>query len=322
MEQTFKVKAGKEEGLDVFGKDFDRFAFPGNIYRVTAGSGGEAILILGSEKTAIIDCGMAYCGREMIENLRGTLEKNKRETLDFAFLTHSHYDHIGALPYIRKEFPDAVVYGSQHCHDILIRPGAKSLMKELGEAAQKLYMPESREEIPVENLNVDTVLKDGDKISLGKESIRAIETRGHTDCSMSYALEPAKLLFSSESTGLIEAGLQICTPILKSFDDAFVSLKKCRDYRAKYICLPHFGMIPEDFNEKYWDMFEAECMKNIEMVREMKEKNFTEEQMLEKFKEKLWSEELEKEQPIEAFLINTRYLIRAALKKCTDNIAG
>ncbi|MFQ7011042.1 MAG: hypothetical protein ACLRTA_00385 [Clostridia bacterium] len=44
--------------------------------------------------------------------------------------------------------------------------------------------------------------------------IRAMETKGHTDYSMSYALELLKLL-SSESTGLIETGFQICTPILK-----------------------------------------------------------------------------------------------------------
>ena len=319
MSQRFETNAKAEDGLDVFGKEFDRFAFPGCIHRVTAGNGGEALLIVGSEKTAIIDCGMAYCGSEMIKKLKKTLEDEGRETLDFAFLTHSHYDHIGALPYIRKEFPDVVVYGSQHCHDILVRPGAKSLMKELGEAAQKLYMPESTEEIPVENLIVDVVLKDGDEVSLGEEKIRAMETKGHTDCSMSYALEPLKLLFSSESTGLIETGFQICTPILKSFDDAFYSLKKCRKYGAEYICLPHFGMIPKYFNEKYWDIFEAECMENIKMVREMKDKGFSEDQMLDKFKEKLWSDKLEEEKPIEAFLINTRYMIRSALNKCSND---
>ena len=40
------------EIFNVFGDGFDRFAFPGKQYRVTAGRGGEAILIIGSEKTA------------------------------------------------------------------------------------------------------------------------------------------------------------------------------------------------------------------------------------------------------------------------------
>ncbi|MEG0157720.1 MAG: hypothetical protein RR661_08725, partial [Anaerovoracaceae bacterium] len=46
-------------------KDFEgynRLDFPEGIVRVTAGFGGESLLILGEEKTALYDCGMAYCG--------------------------------------------------------------------------------------------------------------------------------------------------------------------------------------------------------------------------------------------------------------------
>ena len=90
------------EIFNVFGDGFDRFAFPGKQYRVTAGRGGEAILIIGSEKTAIIDCGMAYCGGDVVKNIKNKLAEEGRNTLDFAFLTHSHYDHMGALPYIGR----------------------------------------------------------------------------------------------------------------------------------------------------------------------------------------------------------------------------
>ncbi|MFQ8602164.1 MAG: MBL fold metallo-hydrolase [Anaerovoracaceae bacterium] len=303
------------EELEVFGPDFDRFGFAGSVYRVTAGHGGEAILIIGSEKTALIDCGMAYCGGDMVLNIKKRLKDEGRESLNCVFLTHSHYDHMGALPYVISAFPDAVIYGSEHCREILKRPNAKALMKTLGTAARKLYIPESDMEISVENLKVDIALKDGDTVSLGEETITALETKGHTDCSMSYVLEPLSILFASESTGLIEAEFQICTPILKSFKDAFESLEKCRNYGAKRICLPHFGLIPEDFNNEYWQMFEDECMEKIRLVKDMKEKGFTQEEMLEKFKERMWKPVMEKEQPIEAFLINTKNTIKAALKE-------
>ena len=134
------------EIFNVFGDGFDRFAFPGKQYRVTAGRGGEAILIIGSEKTAIIDCGMAYCGGDVVKNIKDKLAEEGRNTLDFAFLTHSHYDHMGALPYIRRAFPEVIVYGSTHCQEILQRPNAKVLMKKLGTAARDLYRPDSKEE--------------------------------------------------------------------------------------------------------------------------------------------------------------------------------
>lgn len=87
---------------DAFFRDFkgyDRFDFPEGIHRVTAGYGGEAILITCCEKTAMIDCGMAYCGEQMIENTKKYLGGRK---LDYVFITHTHYDHMGALPYIRR----------------------------------------------------------------------------------------------------------------------------------------------------------------------------------------------------------------------------
>lgn len=300
--------------FNVFGDDFDRFDFPGNIHRVTAGNGGEVLLIIGSEKTAVIDCGMAYCGKGMIRNLREKLAEEGRETLDYALLTHSHYDHMGALPYIREAFPDVVIYASKHCRDILVRPNAKALMKELGTAARELYMPESDEEIPVNDLEVDIALQDGDEISLGDEKVIALETKGHTDCSMSFVLEPVGIIFTSESTGIVEVGFQINTPILKSFDDAFKSLEKCRNYGAEYVCLPHFGLIPKDFNEKYWQLFYDECKEKIRMVRAMKSQGLTNDEMLQKFKDKIWNPVMEQEQPVEAFLINMKNVIKAALK--------
>ena len=133
---------------------------------------------------------------------------------------------------------------------------------------------------------MDTALKDGDMVSLGNETIQAIEAKGHTDCSMAYALEPDGILFTSESTGIVEAGLAINTPILKSFADAMTSLEKCRGYGAKYICLPHFGLIPQDFNEEYWMQFQQGCEDRIQMVREMKKEGLDADQMLERYRDR------------------------------------
>lgn len=39
---------------------YDRFDFPEGIYRVTAGMGGESLLISGEKYVALYDTGMAY----------------------------------------------------------------------------------------------------------------------------------------------------------------------------------------------------------------------------------------------------------------------
>ena len=300
--------------FDVFDKNFNRFDFPADVYRVTGGRGGEALLIMGSEKTALLDCGMAFCGSRMVKNLKDRLEENGRATLNYVLLSHSHYDHMGALPYVKKAFPDAEVYASRRCKEILQRPNARKLIKKLGTAARELYEPENTSDILVDDLEVDRILEDGDVILLGKERIVALETRGHTDCSMSYALEPIRLLFTSESTGIIETSEYVDTPILKDFDDAMKSLKKCMDYGAEYICLPHCGMIPASFNETYWKMFKEACDDRLDFVRKQKAMGFDSEEMSDNYIKKYWDPALKQIQPMEAYAINSRAVIKAILK--------
>ena len=158
----------EDDIFEFFGGGHDRFGFPDGIYRVTSMRGGEVYLIAGSQKTALYDCGMAYCGPQTVENIKEKLQQLGREHIDLIFLSHSHYDHMGALPFILKAFPDAQVLASAKCASVLSKPGATRLIKHLGETARDLYTPGSRLEIPIDGLRVDTVIGDGDVISLGE----------------------------------------------------------------------------------------------------------------------------------------------------------
>ncbi|MGN0702271.1 MAG: MBL fold metallo-hydrolase [Lentihominibacter sp.] len=292
-----------------FGSDFDRFGFPWKIERVTAGHGGEALLVFGSEKNALIDCGMAYCGQKTVNNIHKVCSR-----LDFILLSHSHYDHIGALPYIRDAFPGAAVCGSEKCSRILPRDNARRLMKELGTTARNLYDPDNTEEIRTDGLMVDQILRDGDVISLGKETIIAYETKGHTDCSMSFMLEPVKLLFTSESTGILEGDNYIHTPLLKSFSQGLESLERCMSLSPEYICLPHFGMLPKEFNSRYYEMFRQECESKVGFVRRMMADGLNRDEMFTRYIEKYWMPEKLEEQPFEAFEINSGHILDALIR--------
>lgn len=304
-----------KEYFDVFGNGFDRFAFPGGIRRVTAGRGGEAILILGTKKTALLDCGMAYCGSKLTKNLKRELAGRK---LDYVLLSHSHYDHIGALPYVKKAFPEALTLGSEHAKDVLTRPGARKLMKELGENARDEYEPGSRAQIPTQGLSVDQTVGDGDRISLGDREFVVLETKGHTDCSLSYFLKPDRLLFASESTGILERLDYIHTPILKSYEDAMRAFEKCRGCGARQIVLPHFGLLPMEFNETYWQLFEKEVRKKRGLLAEYVKEGLNEDEIFENYLQRYWTPMKAQEQPYLAFRINSRHIVRALLKSLKE----
>ncbi|MDO4870233.1 MAG: MBL fold metallo-hydrolase [Bacillota bacterium] len=300
------------ELFNTFGDDFDRFDFPISMRRVTSGHGGESYLITGSEKTAIYDCGMAYCGELTVENIAEAL---RERSLDYILLSHSHYDHIGALPYIRDRFPDAIVCGSRKCQSVLQRENARKLIEELGTEARDLYTPQSAKPVRTDGLKVDRVLEDGDSISLGDMTITAYETKGHTDCSLTYYIEPAGLLLTSESTGILEGKDYVHTPSLKSFSDSLKSCDKCEALHPAYLCLPHFGMLPKDFNETYFRMFRQECASKTAFVRSMKDEGLDFAQMLARYVDRYWTPAKEMEQPKEAFELNSKHILNALLKE-------
>lgn len=292
----------------------DRFKFPDGLLRVTAGKGGEAILVFGSEKTFLVDCGMAYCGDRVVRNIEFALAMNDRTTLDGILLSHTHYDHIGALPYVKKRWPQVVVYGAAKAKKVFSSSGALALMKELGTAARDLYS-ENKNEILTDGLDVDVVVGEGDKISIGDEYFKVIETKGHTDCSLTYVLEPRKIMFASESTGVLENPQFVHTAILKSYRDSIESALKCKSYEPKYVICPHFGILPSYFTDEYFDLYIKSAEYKKDFLQDLYKRGFTNEQILDEYTKHHWSQGRANEQPKEAFTINAKHMIDVILKE-------
>jgi glyoxylase-like metal-dependent hydrolase (beta-lactamase superfamily II)/uncharacterized membrane protein len=214
--EEMKQIKGKEfiraehENMAPMGAREKRFDMAGDIKRVTGGPGGEVFLISGSEKTAVIDSGMAFGAEKLIENLKKELGDRK---LDYVILTHTHYDHVGGLPYLRKEWPELVSLGAAYGKYVFERPNALKVIKNLSKTAWKTYRPDNkRPKVLMEGLSIDQVIKEDDVISLGDRSLRVIETPGHTNCSLSFVLEPDSVIFPARYMFLVLLSFILHTP--------------------------------------------------------------------------------------------------------------
>ena len=280
----------------------DRFQLPDPLVRVTAGLGGEAILILGSEKTGIYDCGMACFHEKLIENIQAFLEPAGR-TLDYVFMSHTHYDHIGALPYLIRQWPEVKVCGSQKAEKVFLSEGAKKTMVRLGENARNLYGC-GDVEITAEGLRLDIAMAEGDAVSLGDISMVAYETKGHTDCCVSYMIEPLKILFTSESTGVHVGPDFLYTAILKSYKESIESAEKLAKLDVNYIVSPHYGVIPQHQN----DVFFKRCIQAADeekaLVDDGVARGLSLEEILDNHKARYWTEERDANQPYAAYRLN------------------
>lgn len=294
----------------------DRFDFPENIRRVTGGAGScECLLVFMKEKTILMETGMAFDQKNLIANIKKELAREGRSTIDYITISHSHYDHIGGLPFVLDVWPDAKVVAAAKTKKVFASEGARKTMKMLAQAAAVNFGAEP-EEFRAEDLRVDVVVGDNDTVDLGAgERLRVLETKGHTTCSLTFILEPEKIMYSSESTGVMRKEGLLSSEIITSYNDAVESAQKCMAYRPKILITPHYGVMPEDENLSFFIWFLIAAAKERDFILAAYDSTGSYEKTLDCFVEKYWSEEWTGGQPKEAFMENARYTVRNMLKE-------
>lgn len=286
------------------------------ILEVTGGKGGNAYLVAGKTHAALIDCGMAYCAAKMIGNIRDSLGARP---IDYIMLSHSHYDHVGAVPYLKAAWPDSQVLAAEQARHVLSSPRALKTIRDLGMQAARVYRSEPIGAYEDRSMQVDRVIGDGDQMDLGGTTVSVLATPGHTRCSLTFTVN-ATTLFASESTGYMSKSGKIYPSFITSYADAVDSIRRCRDFRPKHIFSPHYGQIAAQDVPDYWDRCLRAAQDTADFVRRLSEQGYDEEQILAEYEKKFRDAESRLEQPLYAFRMNTQFMIRNLLQAAVDGV--
>ncbi len=279
------------------------------IVNVTGGKGGNSFLLLGDQKTALVDCGMAYCAANLINNVKQVL--NTR-ALDYVFVSHSHYDHIGALPYLREEWPHIKICGTEYDQNILNRDNALKTIKKLNMQAAGFYGQGIFNEYNNDLMKIDTVISDGDIIDLGSVNIKVIETPGHTKYTLSFLVNN-EVLFASESTGCMGKSGKIYHNFLVSYFKTIDSINRCKKINPQFIISPHYGLVKKSDTLNYWQNSLLAAKKSRDFILHLFNLGYGKEKILSEYENKFRDEESRSMQPITAFRLNTQSMIEAVL---------
>jgi glyoxylase-like metal-dependent hydrolase (beta-lactamase superfamily II) len=162
---------------------------------------------------------------------------------------------------------------------------------------------------------VNQVVGENDEIDLGDTIIQVLETPGHTTCSLSYYILPEKILLASESTGILIEPELVHTAILKSYRDSLASGEKMKNLQANTIILPHYGVLPSHYNERYWELFFQTTYEKRDYIQKLYVDGLSKDEIIGKYIEKYWDDVREQEQPKAAFVLNAKSIIDVILKE-------
>jgi hypothetical protein len=282
-----------------------------NYINCIAHTTSEGNLLIGETHTALFDCGMAFCAKGTIQNIKKAL---KGRNLDYFFITHTHYDHIGSLPFLRKEWPLLQLVTSEVGAAVLLKDTPRRVIRELSTVVAEQNNVKLDDAYNDDAFHADITVKDGDVIQLGGFSVQILDTPGHTRDSLSYFIRELEILVINETPGFYLDG-RIYPCYLTSYKDAISAIEKCRYLPYKFLSMPHRGIAEEKDANGY---FEKALESNIacrDFILDAAVKNRDEEQLLNLYTQRYGNDRLFSYQPVEAFIVNARATIACTLRE-------
>ena len=192
------------------------------------------LYVIRGERNILIDCSILAKAGEIEENLSALLRKEK---IDLVLLTHSHYDHTGALTYLQEKHYFNIL-ASQRTKEILQNPNAIEFIDKLNQEFKRLLKQDNSMRVTMpENISA---VHEGEKILVSQNQwLQVYETPGHTRCSLSFLLQPENILFPGDAAGVMEKNGKIKPLFLSSYSQYEQSLKKLMTLNAEVLALPH-----------------------------------------------------------------------------------
>ena len=184
-------------------------------------------VVIGTDKTALIDTGTGFEIKPYLVNLEKVLDGRH---LDYVFITHRHYDHVGGLSVIIAKFaPTAVYAGRLDAQPLREGDSESTLGTKFGGHIPPMDVKDASE---------------GDVFDLGGSRLRVIETPGHTVGSICLLDEVSGDLFSGDC--FFVDGVGRCDHPTASPDDMRKSLRKLRDIDFNGLYSGHGPVVKSD----------------------------------------------------------------------------
>ena len=198
-------------------------------------------LVEGGEEAMIISGGMSYIVPDLLQQMTDfNIDEGRITKL---LILHSHFDHIGIVPFMKRRLSQTEVYASERAWEILKMEKAIRTINEFSRTvARRMRMEEVYSVYDLEWRDDITgnLVHDGDRIDLGGVTVSILEIPGHSSCSIAAYVPEWKALFPTDGGG-IPFQETIITSGNSNYTRYQESLEKLKDLEVDYYCADHYG---------------------------------------------------------------------------------
>ncbi len=273
---------------------------------------GDSAFLIDDGKTAVMyDSGFAFTGYRVADKIKEILGGR---SLDYIFLTHSHYDHALGSCYALKYWPDAKVVAGEYAAKIFAKDSAKKVMRDLDSKFAAKCGVDSYEDL-IDNLKVDIAAKDGDIIKAGDMEFEVINLPGHTKCSVGYYNREAELLLSCESIGVYDGKGGVVPSYLVGVKMALDSIERVEKLPVKNILIPHFGLLDEKETKAYLERAKKSNKETADEIAAVLKNGGTNKDGEKYFFDKFYHGYVKEVYPIDAIELNTSIMVELIKKE-------
>ena len=262
------------------------------ILNVTGGLSGDSFLFKTKDCAVLFDTAAPVDAEKLIENLEFVLGG---KSLDFIFLTHSHYDHLGGVPYLRKKYPNIKVISSEYTKKIAEKESARRAIKQM--SCTDSFCATYDDSL----LTVDITVCDAEIFDANGINVQAFDAIGHTKCSMVFLVND-EILVANESIGPVSKTGEINCSCILGFDFCLDTIKKCSNIPCNYVIAPHYGIV---FDKNwYFNGCTQITIKTKEFILDKIKKNMSFDQIVDETQREFYINEATNQMPLKAFLAN------------------
>jgi len=200
----------------------------------------------GREGAVLINGGMTTILPDVLAQMRAfDLDPG---AISHILVLHSHFDHVGIVPYFKRTFPSIELLASATAWEILAKPKAIDVINRFNQlSAAQAGAAEVLASYAV-HWGADitgTAVGDRDTIDLGGVALQVMGTPGHSHCSVSVYEPNLEALFASDAVG-IPFRDALFPSMNTNVDQYLESLERLKPLPVSTVCCDHCGYVTGD----------------------------------------------------------------------------